>query len=63
MEGEPTGGVFGGEVDADLATFLKKCDADLFGGGGCGGEAQVYGEDGRGPWGERQFVEKYDAGK
>jgi hypothetical protein len=55
------GGVFGGEVDVDLAPLLKKRDADFFGGGGCGSETRVCGYDGRRPWGERQFMEKYDA--
>ncbi|KAF9642768.1 hypothetical protein BDM02DRAFT_3132868 [Thelephora ganbajun] len=36
--GEPTGGVFEEEVAVDFVDFLKNFDADLFGGGGCGGE-------------------------
>ena len=46
--GEPTGGDFGGEITADFVGFLKNFDADLLGGGGCGGEGSgfVVEEDG-----------------
>jgi hypothetical protein len=68
LAGEPSVGDFGGEIAVDFA-FLKKLEADLLGGGGCGGEGgeplEGAGEEKRGwvveaeeGWGERQFLGK-----